>query len=257
MRSSEWLFEAEQNITVKKYLNLLSNLDIDNILLNLTDSVNEVKEEPTIGELPVIKNPVIDKKPKASSVKKTPAKKVTKPNNELNSVISKLSKKEKELLIKTLQQEKIKRKKSTNPKKLSNTPNINQVPVEKKSPGMLSKIVVGLAIAIGALAAIPDNPKDSERQPVAQEQFKNDREKIDSISDTIYDMVFIKDYKPSVVNSTVSMMANSDTMQNLLDRMVSEAYAGKRSGMIKSRQTYRDFVWVVILGQGNNVDFKG
>jgi len=72
----------------------------------------------------------------------------------------------------------------------------------------------------------------------------------DLLADSIYYMVFVKDYRPNIVMKTIDMTARSDSLNHAMKVLANEAYAAKRSGMALSKQGYRDFVWVVIFNMG-------
>jgi hypothetical protein len=188
MKSKEWLFEAEQNVAKKKLdqqLNMLSNQEIDYLLsVLLSNNLQEEQINRTPEEIedmirrgfdPVTGNKItspaaqaaISNQPKATTTKQTSIRKKSQEEVQVKKTIAQLPKKEKEALKKVLQQEKVKREKKG-----------KKVDAPKKPAGMLSKIVVGLAIAIGALAAIPDSPKDAEQQTTAQQDEQPDDNKM-------------------------------------------------------------------------------
>jgi hypothetical protein len=214
MLSKEFIFEAESNIKVKKYLDLLSDTDIENVLKML--QMNEQGEQfsykdfiKSTAATPQKNKSTSSATPKTKSSKLPKVKKSNNNKQDIDDVIKNLSKKDKESLASTLKKEKQKRATKQKP--------AAKVVQPKKSSGFLGKIIVGLAIAIGALSAMPDDPKTSDQTTASQQQdgkyysmFQNAPYKIASmIKNTAFDedSLKFKNWKVHLINDKESNTA--------------------------------------------------
>jgi len=169
MKSSEWLFEAEQNVKARKYLNNLSDADLDKAIAMVNSLVKEADDMPFDPRAKYKKTnkyfnaPKQDAGTKSTNLQPTSSKSTSTDKNNVEDLLKNLSEKDKERLVQMFQKEKVARKS----KKTKSEPTASSTP---KSANALSKIIVGLAVAIGALAAIPDDPKNLD-QTTAQQKI--------------------------------------------------------------------------------------